>query len=87
MNLIRQKQTAKQNALQNSHDEKTTEAIRKAEKDFSADLPLLVGEVAKGTKILDEIIALENGQPDKIFNPYRPHREHLALSLRFIDLQ
>ena len=70
--------TAKQNALQDSQNEKTAEAIKKAEKDFSVDLPLLVDGTAKDTKILDAIIALENVQPDKIFYPYRPHREHLA---------
>ena len=78
VNLIRLKQTAKQNTLKDSQNDKTAEAIRMAEKDFSVDLPLLVDETAKDNKILDAIIALEIGQPDKIFYPYRPHREHLA---------
>ena len=52
--------------------------IKKAEKDFSVDLPLLVEETAQDAKLLDAIIALETGQPDNIFYPYRPHREHLT---------
>ena len=78
MNLVRLKQTAKQNALQDSQNEKTAEAIRKAEKDFSVYFPLLVDETAKNTKIFEAIIALKNGQSDKIVHPYRPHREHVA---------
>ena len=69
VNLIRLKQTAKQNTLQEAQNEKTSEAIKKAEKDFSMDLPLLVDETARGTKILYAITALETGQSDSIFYP------------------
>ena len=51
MNLIRLKQTAQRNTLQEEHNEKTAEAIKSAEKNFSVDLPLLVDE------IYDEIYA------------------------------
>ena len=78
VNLIRVKQTAKQNTLQDSRNKITRSSDKKAEKDFSVDLPLLVDETAKYTKILDAIIALEIGHPDKTFYPYRQHREHLA---------
>ena len=49
----------------------------KAEREFAMDLPMLVEETAQNTKILDAIIALETGNRDGIFYPYRPHREHL----------
>ena len=42
------------------------------------DLPLLVDETARETKILDAIIALETGRSDNIFYPYHPHREYLT---------
>ena len=71
------KQTAKQNVLPEERNEKTAETIRRAERDFSMDLPLLVEETAQDAKILDAIIALEAGKEDGIFYPYRPHREHL----------
>ena len=77
VNLIRVKQTANQNTLQEAQNEKTAEAINKAEKDFSADLRLLVDETARDTKLLDVIIALETDQPDSIFYPNRSHRKHL----------
>ena len=57
--------------------QKTAEVIRRAERDFSMDLPLLVEETGQDAKILDAIIALEAGKGDGIFYPYRPHREHL----------
>ena len=71
------KQTAKQNVLPEERNEKTAETTRRAERDFSMDLPLLVEETAQDAKILDAIIALEAGKEDGIFYPYRPHREHL----------
>ena len=77
INLIRLKQTAKRNVLPEERNEKTAETIRRAERDFSMDLPLLVEETAQDAKILDAIIALEAGKGDGIFYPYRPHREHL----------
>ena len=77
INLIRLKQTAKQNVLPKERNEKTAETIRRAERDFFMDLPLLVEEIALDAKILDAIIALEAGKEDGIFYPYRPHREHL----------
>ena len=77
INLIRLKETVKQNTLPEERNEKTTETIRRAERDFSMDLPLLVEETAQDTILLDAIIALEAGKADGIFYPYRPHREHL----------
>ena len=59
-------------------NEKTAGMIKKAEKDFSMDLQLLFEETAQYAKILDAIIALEAGQPDILFYPYRSHREHLT---------
>ena len=77
VNLIRLKQTAKRNTLPEERNEKTAEMIKKAEREFAMDLPMLVDETAQDTKILDAIIALETGNRDGIFYPYRPHREHL----------
>ena len=77
VNLIRVKQTAKLNTLPEGRNQKTAETIRRAEKDFALDLPLLVEETAQDTKILDAIIALEAGRMEDLFFPYRPHREHL----------
>ena len=76
VNLIRLKQTAKRNTLPEDRNEKTAEMIKKAEREFAMDLPMLVEETAQDTKI-DAIIALETGNRDGIFYPYRPHREHL----------
>ena len=42
-------------------NEKTAAMIKRAEKDFAMDLPLLVEQTAQNTKILDAIIALEAG--------------------------
>ena len=78
VNLIRLKQTAKLNTLPEDRNQKTAETIRRAEKDFALDLPLLVEETAQDTKILDAIIALEAGRAEDLFYPYRPHREHLG---------
>ena len=77
VNLIRLKQTAKRNTLPEERNEKTADMIKKAEREFAMDLPMLVEETAQDTKILDAIIALETGNRDGIFYPYRPHREHL----------
>ena len=77
VNLIRLKQTAKLKTLPEDRNQKTAETIRRAEKDFALDLPLLVEETAQDTKILDAIIALEAGRAEDLFFPYRPHREHL----------
>ena len=51
--------------------------IKRAEKDYAMDLPLLVEKTARDTKILDAIVALETGISENIFYPYQPHREHL----------
>ena len=75
--MIRLKQTAKLNTLREKRNQKTAETIRRAEKDFALDLPLLVEETAQDTKILDAINALEAGRKEDLFFPYRPHREHL----------
>ena len=54
-----QKQTTKQNTLPEDRNGKTAKTIKKAEKDFSMDLPLLVDETAQDAKMLDGIIPLE----------------------------
>ena len=77
VNLIRLKQTAKQNTLPEERNKKTAETIRRAERDFSMDLFLLVEETAQDTKTLNAIIVLEAGKADGNFYSYRPHREHL----------
>ena len=71
-NLIRLKQTAKRNTLPQDRNEKTAEMIKKVEREFAMDLPMLVEETAQDTKILDAIIALETGNRDGIFYPYCP---------------
>ena len=78
VNLIRLKQTAKRNILPEDRNEKTAETIKKAEKDFSMDLPLLAEETAQDPKMLGAINALEAGRTDNILYPYRPHRENLT---------
>ena len=55
VNHIWLKQTAKPNTYSKMNNEKTAEAIEKAEKDFSMDLPLLVDETARIVKILNAI--------------------------------
>ena len=77
VNLIRLKQTAKRNILPENRNEKTAETIKRAEKDFAMDLPMLVEKIVQDAKILDAIIALEAGKIYGIFYPYHPHREHL----------
>ena len=84
MNLIRLKQTAKQNTLPANRNDKIAETIKKAEKDFAMDLPMLVEEMAQDAKILDAIIALETGKLDDIVYPFRPHREHLETCFGFL---
>ena len=71
--LFRLKQTAKQNTLQKVQNEKTSEAIKCAEKYVSMDLSLLVGETVRDTKIQDAIIVIERGRSDNILYPYRQH--------------
>ena len=51
--------------------------IKRAEKDFAMDLPLLVEETAQDTKILDAIVAIESVNSENIVYPYRPHWDHL----------
>ena len=77
VNLIWLKQAAKQNTLPENRNEKTAETIKRTEKDFAMDLPMLVEETAQDAKILITIITLEAGMIDGIFYPYRPHRENL----------
>ena len=77
-NLIRLKQTVKTNTLDDEQNERTEETIKKAEKDFALDLPMLVEETARDTKILNAITAVEKNQIEEIFYPYRPHRHHLT---------
>ena len=78
INLIRLKQTVKKNSPSTNQNESTEEAIKRAEKDFALDLPLLVDETARDVKILNAIAAIEKQQLDNIFYPYRPHRLHLS---------
>ena len=52
VNLITLKQTEKKNTLDSEQNEKTADVIKKAEKDFALDLPLLVDETARDVKIL-----------------------------------
>ena len=61
--------------------ENTANVIKKTEKGFALDLPLLVDETARDIKILNAITATEKQQLQNIFYPYRPHR--LQLSTRF----
>ena len=75
VNLIRLKQT---NTLDDEHNERTEEAIKRAEKDFALDLPMLVEETARDVKILSPFTAIERNQIEEIFYPYRPHRHHLT---------
>ena len=78
VNLIRLKQTAIKNTLSSDQKQGTEEAIKRVEKDFALDIPLLVDETARDIKMLNAIAAIENQQPDSIFYPYRPHRSHLS---------
>ena len=65
--LIRLNQTAKLHA--EADDEKTTESIETAEKEFAMDLPLLVDETAEDAKILKTITSIANYRTDDIFYP------------------
>ena len=78
VNLIRLKQTVKTNTEDDEHNENTEETIKKAEKDFALDLPMLVDETARDVKILSAIAALEKDQPEDIFSPCRRNRSHLT---------
>ena len=78
VNLIRLKQTVKTNTTDDEHNERTEETIKKAEKDFALDLPMLVEETARDVKILSAFTALERNQIKEIFYPYQPHRHHLT---------
>ena len=78
VNLIRLKQTAKLNTLEPEQNKKTADVLKKAEKDFALDLPLLVDETARDVKILNTIAAIEQQQLESIFYPYRPQRLHLS---------
>ena len=60
------------------HNENTEETIKRAENDFALDLPMLVDETARDVKILSAIAALEKNQPEDLFYPYHPHRNHLT---------
>ena len=72
MNLIRLKQTAKKNSLSTDQNENTEEAIKKAEKDFALDLPLLADETARDIKILNAIAAIEKQFGQHILSIPRP---------------
>ena len=69
VNLIRLKQTAEINTLSTEQNEKTSEVIKKAEKDFALDLPLLVDATTRGIKILNGIAAIEKQQLQSVFYP------------------
>ena len=69
------------NTLELEQNEKTADVLKKAEKDFTLDLPLLVDETARNVKILNTIAAIEQQQLGSMFYPYRPHR--VQLSTRF----
>ena len=84
VNLIRLTLTAKINTLDPNQNEGTTETIKRAGKDFSLDLPLLVDETAQDGKILNAISAIEKDQLESIFYPYRPHRLHLSTRFRLL---
>ena len=76
--MIRLKQTAKKNSPNTNQNESTEEAIKRAEKDFALDLPLLLDDTARDVKILNAIAAIGKQQLDNTFYPYRPHRLHLS---------
>ena len=76
VNLIQLNQTVKTNSMDDENNEHTEETIKRAEKDFSLDLPMLVDETARDVKILSAIAALEMDQPEDIFYPYCPHRNY-----------
>ena len=78
VNLIRLKQLAKINLRDAAQIELTAEAIKRAKKDFSLDLPILVEETASDVKIPKAISTFETNKIEHIFYPYSPHRSHLT---------
>ena len=62
--------TAKLNSLEKEQNEKTTEAIQRAEKNFALDFPLLVDETAVDLKSFHTISAFETDRIDNIFYRY-----------------
>ena len=64
--------------MDDEHNEHTEKTIKRAEKDFAFDLPMLVEETARDVKILSAIAAVETNQPEDIFYPYRPQGSHLT---------
>ena len=86
VNLIRLKQTAKKNSPNTNQNESTEEAIKRAEKGFALDLPLLVDEMARDVKILNAIAAIEKQQLDNILPIPSPSITSFY-SFRTINLQ
>ena len=84
VNLIRLKQTVKAKTMDDDQNEHTEETIKRAEKDFALDLPMLVDETARDVKNLSAIAALEKDRPEDITYPYRPHRNHLTTRFRLL---
>ena len=64
--------------MDDEQSEHTEETIKRAQKDFALDLPMLVDETTRDVKILSAIAALEKNQPEDIFYPYCPHISHLT---------
>ena len=64
--------------METEEEEKTAEAIQKAENNFALDQPMQVEETARVEKIFNAISALDSSQIESIFYPYRPHRSHLS---------
>ena len=54
--------------METDHRERTAETIKKAEKDFALDLPLLVDETARDEKILIAITVIKKDQLESIFS-------------------
>ena len=67
--LICLKETVILNTMEMERNEKTTEAIQNAEKNFALDLPLLVEETARDDKILRAIATIEADQTHFMFYP------------------
>ena len=76
VNIIRLKQTAKFKAMEKLQNKNTTEAIQRAEKDFSLNLRLLLDETVREVKILNAISAIATDRVESSFYPDRPHRNH-----------
>ena len=81
VNLIRLIQTVKTNTLDDEHNERTEETIKKAKKGFALDLPMLVEETARDEKNLNANTAIERQNIEEIFYPYRTYRYHLTTRL------